>query len=128
MRLRPAYIRSHWGWVQEGLREVKALRGGTWRPEDIYAECVNKDAFLWISDDTFVILKPTVDDYSGERILMVWMAWGKSKEDLMVKYQEQIVEIAKDQGFEKLQFYRHAKCFVEHKGWTKTYTIYEMEL
>lgn len=128
MKLKPAYIRSAWPFVREGLDEVKALRGGTWRNEDVYAAVVNRDAHLWTCDDGFVIFKPIVDDYSGEKILLVWLAWGKSKSDLIAEYQDQIVEIAKDQQFDKLQFYRNAKAPSEHNGWTKTYTIYEMEL
>lgn len=128
MRLKPGYIRSHWAWIKEGLEEVKKLRGGTWRLEDVYAACVNQEASLWTSDDGFVIFKPIVDDYSGERILLVWMAWGKSKGDLIAQYQDQIVDIAKEQAFDILRFYRHAKGPAEYQGWTKTYTIYDMEL
>jgi len=128
MRLKPAYIRSCWPWIREGLEEVKKLRGGTWRLEDAYAECVNGNAHLWICDDGFVIFKPIVDDYSGEKILLVWLAWGKKKGDLIDEYQDQIVEIARDQQFDVLRFYRHAKGPVEHNGWKKTYTIYDMEL
>lgn len=126
--LRPAFIRAEWAFVKEGLDEVKRLRGGTWRPEDVYADCIHKAAYLWVCDDGFVIFKPIVDEYSGENILLVWLAWGKSNVDLIDRYQNQIIEIAKSQDFTTIRFYRNAKGNVEHKGWRKTFTIYDMEI
>lgn len=126
--LKPAFIRTCWPFVREGLEKVKALRGGTWRIEDVYADCIHKAAYLWIADDGFVIFKPITDDYSGENILLVWVAWGKANVDLVDKYQDQIVEIAKEQRFDIIRFYRNAKVPVEYKGWKKTYTIYDMEI
>lgn len=126
--LRPANIRAHWPFVREGIEKTKALRGGTYRPEDVYAACVNREAFLYLADEGFVILKPIMDDYSLERILLVWLVWGAGDADLIAKYQAHIVAIAKAEAFDRIQFYRHAKGSVESGGWTKRYTIYEMDL
>jgi hypothetical protein len=126
--LKPVSIRTCWPFVQEGLEEVKRLRGGTWRNEDVYADCVHGKAYLWLSDDGFVIFKAETDEYSGLKILIVWFAWGKANVDLIDKYQDQIVGIGKEQEFDIIRFYRNAKGPVEFKGWKKTYTIYDMEL
>jgi|APCry1669192062_1035393.scaffolds.fasta_scaffold00042_6 hypothetical protein len=128
MSLKPAYIRSCWPFVLDGLKEVKKLRGGTWRFEDVYADCVHKVAHLWLADEGFVIFRPEVDDYSGQKILLVWMAWGQSDDDLIDKYLPQIVDIAKSQEFDILRFYRHAKGPSDYKGFRKTHTVYDMDL
>lgn len=128
MLLKPANIRACWPFVREGIEKTKALRGGSYRPEDVYAACVNREAFLYLCDEGFVILKPIMDEYSLERILLVWLVWGEGDADLIEKYQGEIVDIARGEAFDKLQFYRHAKGPVEYRDWVKTYSIYEMEV
>lgn len=125
--LKQTPIRQVWNWLRPKLEYVKDIRGGTWRPEDVYAACVNNEAFLYTAPEGFVALKPMVDDYSGERFLLVWIAQGDGG-DCIDRYQEQLIEIARDAGYNRLQFWRrpHGEC--ESKGWKKAYTIYELEI
>lgn len=120
-------IRQVWDTVRPQLEYVKEIRGGTWRPEDVYAACVYGVADLYVDDKGFVILRPMVDDYSRERFLLVWMAYGEGY-DFMDRNQAQVVALARANGFTKLQFWRKARGNYESKGFHKEFTIYEMEL
>lgn len=132
MTLKPvsiAQFRREWSFYRECLEKIKAIRGGSWRPEDVYAAVVNREAYPWTFPEGFMILKPIQDDYDGTPILLIWIAWGESTEHLLEKYREQTLEIARADGFERIQFYRAPKGVVEGwRGIRKAYTIYELDV
>lgn len=127
--LKPANIRDRavWQRIRPHLEYVRDIRGGDWHPEDIWAACSRGDAFLFMADEGFVVLKPMRDDFSGVRFLLVWLAYGEGG-DCIDRYQDDLIEIARQAGYSRLQFWRRPRGEVQAKGWQKQYTIYELEI
>ena len=49
-----ADIRDEWGWVGPALQELKTqIPSLTWRPEDVYAECLYGNALLYVASEGF---------------------------------------------------------------------------
>jgi hypothetical protein len=71
MTLQPTPIRSVWQKVKPYLEEI--AKDYPWRPEDVYAECLYKEAVLYQNTDGFVVLKQVNDPYSEERQLFIWI-------------------------------------------------------
>jgi len=72
MTLQPTLIRSVWQKVKPYLELI--AKDYPWRPEDVYAECLYKDAVLYQNTDGFVVLKQVTEPYSEEQELFVWVA------------------------------------------------------
>lgn len=51
----------------------------SYRPEDVYSECVNEKAFLYTSKDGFVVLSLEEEEYSKEKTLLVWLGYTYKK-------------------------------------------------
>ena len=75
-----ANIRDEWHWLGPELADlindnpdVQAL------PEDVYAECTNGHAHLWLTDQYTVITEFEVDEYTGERDLCLAYAWARER-------------------------------------------------
>ena len=44
------HIREEWVWVKRGIEEILAEQAQlTFRPEDVYAACLNEEAHLWVA-------------------------------------------------------------------------------
>ena len=127
--LEAANIRDEaiWAKVRYALSYVKDIRGGDWMPEDVFAACSRGEAFLFMAEEGFVILKPMRNDFTGAPFLLVWMAYGEGG-DCIDKYQDDLIEIARQAGYLRLQFWRRPRGEVSAKGWQKQYTIYELEI
>jgi hypothetical protein len=125
----PVNIREAGMWesIRPKLQEVKDMRGGSWLPEDIFSACSRSEAFVFVGEHGLVVVKPMIDDFSGEHFLLVWLAYGEGGECIDT-YQADLIEIAKSAGCSKLQFWRRPKLDVSAKGWRKQYTIYELEV
>lgn len=73
-----ADIRDEWDWVQPALVELKEqIPSLTWRPEDVYAECLYGQALLHVASEGFVITNVITDQYTKERTLHFWICWAK---------------------------------------------------
>jgi hypothetical protein len=125
--LTPTPIREVWDEIRPKMAQVKDIRGGNWRPEDIYAACVHGDAFLYTAPEGFVVLRPMNDEFAGTRFLLVWLAYGEGG-DCIAKYQGELLELARSAGFSRLQFWRRPLLASASGGWAKAFTIYEMEV
>jgi len=74
-------IRVLWDAVQHGIKTIhQNLPWATWIPEDIYAECLSGRAALLFEKGTdpssaFTVLKMLTDQGTGEKTLLVWVAW-----------------------------------------------------
>ena len=55
MALEFADIRDYWDVIKSGLMEIHEQVDPEWRPEDVYASCVNGDCHLMVD--------PNTDDY-----------------------------------------------------------------
>ncbi len=71
-------IRDEWDWIRPALVELKEqIPSLTWRPEDVYAECLYGKAVLHVSPEGFVITKVITDQYTKDRTLLFWIAWAR---------------------------------------------------
>ena len=75
-----ANIRVEWDWVKPGIEKILAEQPQlTYRPEDVYAECVNGTATLFTQGRNFVITQMEVDQYSSNKIFLLWLAWTEER-------------------------------------------------
>jgi hypothetical protein len=97
----PANLREEWGWVREGLEKVRDKGHDDWISEDIYCDCFEQRAMLWIrkKKDGFMVLQPL-----GKK-MHIWAAWldSKNPEDLISGMQT-VKEIAKHGGCTGITF------------------------
>jgi hypothetical protein len=97
----PANIRSEWTWVREGLEKVRDKGHDDWISEDIYCDCFEQRAMLWIrkKKDGFMILQPI------GKSMHIWAAWldSKNPEDLL-SGMETVKEIARHGGCTSVTF------------------------
>lgn len=75
-----ADIRQHWNKIKPGIEEVlKENPYLTYIPEDVYSECVNERAFLYMSSVGFLILTIEVDQFTKDKTLLLWIAYTYKK-------------------------------------------------
>ena len=132
-----ADIRKEWDWVKVGIEEI--LEGQpqeTFRPEDVYAECVNGGASLFIDEyKNFVVTQIEVDRYAGHKTFLVWLAWcskkGLKHNSSIVTHTSFFEEVARDCGcsfiearssLDKLNEY-----FIEN-GWSLSTRVFTRKL
>ena len=78
-------IRLIWDEIKTGISEVQdSMPWIDWRPEDIYAACINGEAAVFIQDDadpgdSFFISKINTCSRTGERTFFIWIAWSPTK-------------------------------------------------
>lgn len=101
MRLALVDYKDTPGWA---IREIENIAKKASYPgllKEIEVACSRSEAFLFIHDKSFCILKPVFDTEPG---LLVWVAY--SKEDgAIASYQSEIEHIAKSIGVNFLSLY-----------------------
>lgn len=122
--LTPANIRDHWDRIRPGVQCVISLSKADYRPEDVYAACVQGLAALYVDDPGFVILAPQVNVFTGRRELLVWIAWAEGN-GLIERYQPEIDDIARREGFEALVCWSNRRGFGRVPDWREVATVYE---
>ena len=71
-----ADIRVEWDSVKPGIEAILAASPQlTFLPEDVYSECVNGRATLLVSPAGFLVLTTEVDTFTGDRTLLIWLAY-----------------------------------------------------
>tara|TARA_R100001510_G_C7629806_1_gene188896 strand:+ start:479 stop:895 length:417 start_codon:yes stop_codon:yes gene_type:complete len=74
-------IRAEWDWVKKGIEKI--LQGQpqlTFRPEDVYVECVNGTATLFVDEHkNFAVTTIQVDQYTNKKIFLIWLAYCSNK-------------------------------------------------
>jgi hypothetical protein len=103
----------------------------TWRPEDVYAEVVNGNAWLYTAPEGFIIFQPQREPYSGDRVLLVWIVWGEGAR-LLEKYNDDVEALARFHGFDMITFWspRPGLERVPQRlpGWEKQTVIFQRRL
>ena len=94
-------LRIHWGWIKEGLEKVRAKGHDSWIAEDIYCDCFEQRAMLWIGyrDSIpvgFMVLQPIGN------ALHVWVSY-LTTNDLLNGFNH-IKNIAKQGNLKKVTF------------------------
>ena len=72
-------IKKEWDWVASGIKEIHdQFPWLEYRPEDVYAACVNGTAALYRAQDFFAVFTVEVHPLTQKRSFLCWLAWGES--------------------------------------------------
>lgn len=111
-------IRNWWPNVREGLNKIKGHSPENWIPEDVYTDCFNQKAMLWVAIQNnhfsgFFILQPM-----GEE-LHVWAAWTLENDYQLVEKGLQFIKnMAREGNVKYLTFSSH------RAGWQRRAKAY----
>ena len=95
-----ADIRQCWNEVKTGIESIIAEDSNlTFRPEDVYSECVNGRAELFTSPIGFLVLSTEIDPFTGDRTLLIWIAYVyKTGKHNWMKHVQWVEELARKAG------------------------------
>ena len=88
-------IRLVWDAIQPNIAKLQKDHDFSWRPEDIYAQCLMGRAFCYVCKDGFLIVKPQENQFTLAKELYVWICYSVAT-DGMIEYRLDINELAKD--------------------------------
>lgn len=91
------------------LHEMATRCGEPELPRRIYDACLNKQAFLFVRDGAWCVLKPVVD--GGEVGVLVWAAWS-GRPDGMVQYTDFIKQRAREIDARWIRFHTVRAGFI----------------
>lgn len=118
-------IREVWPTVRAGLEDMRVrFPDIRWIPEDVYAECVNGNASLWIDNGNFLVLKSYVDELTLSRVLYVWIAYGKD----LICQQSRLDAYAKEQGYNEIRLTSPRQGWAGIEGWQFIDATYSRKL
>ena len=128
-----AQVREEWVWVKRGIEEILAEQPQlTFRPEDVYAACLNGEAHLWVAPEGFVITTAEVDEFTGAKTFLLWLAWAKNRgQSCAIKYLPFFAELARENGFKNIETRTPIAALEDYflaEGWKKDTVIYTREL
>lgn len=88
-------------WVLPAIQEIlDANPMLTFSSGDVYAACEAGAATLWTTADGFVVTTGETDTFTGQRTLLLWLAWAKKRGmNLVAQHQDFFVALARDQGY-----------------------------
>jgi len=126
-------VRTEWSWVKLGIEEIlKENPQLPFRPEDVYTACVTEQATLWCAPEGFVVTTGQTDHFSGERTLLLWLAWAKKRgQNCAIKYYPFFSRVAKEAGFSKIKVKTAVSQMEDYligEGWTKDTVVYTRDL
>jgi hypothetical protein len=127
------HIREEWVWVKRGIEEILAEQPQlTFRPEDVYAACLNEEAHLWVAPEGFVITTAERDEFTGARTFLLWLAWAKNRgQSCAIKYLPFFAELARENCFKNIETRTPIAALEDYflaEGWKKDTVIYTREL
>lgn len=125
MKLQRVDIRQHWIRIKPYLDQI--LSEYDVQTEEVYSLCRQNKAFLFISEEGFVILQ---EEFKGDdKTLFVWIAASfDNSRQLLKSYSDELVEIAKQIGAIKVAFHTKRKGFENAEGWYMEHIRYEREV
>lgn len=128
-----ANIREEWFWVEEGIKEILNEQPQlTFRAEDVYAQCVNGDALLWVAPEGFVVSSDVRDEFTGKPTFVLWIAWAKEKgANCAVKYYDFFAKNAAEAGYEAIETRTpilQIEKYLMASGWRKETAIFTRDL
>ena len=130
IKLEPSDIREHWDTVRAGLIVIKEAwpESNTWRPEDVYAEVVNNDAVLYMTEDGFAICALETDRWTNTSDLFIWIAYSPNPGGMLRKYWPSFIDIAKHLGCKGIQTGSLHPALESWAVMKRLYTTYRYEL
>jgi len=128
-----ADIRDNWDWVKPGIEEIlKDSSHLTFRPEDVYAECISGRAALYVTPIGFAVVTVSVDEYTKERRLFIWLAWVKDRgEHKWLLYEDWLNLLAVDLECERIEARSSVlelQPYAVATGWRIDTVIYSREV
>ena len=129
----PADIRQHWEVVKSGIVEILLENPTlTFIPEDVYSECVNERAFLYMSSVGFLILTIEVDQFTKDKTLLLWIAYTYNKGGHeWLAHEEWFDNLAKQAGCKYLEARSRVpemESYTKKIGWELDTRIYRKEV
>ena len=128
-----ADIRKCWNVVKIGILDIlKENPTLTFIPEDVYSECVNERAFLYMSSVGFLILTIEVDQFTKDKTLLLWIAYTYKKGGHQwVAHEEWFNNLAKSAGCKYLEARSRVpemESYTKKIGWELDTRIYRKEV
>jgi len=132
IKLEPCDIRIVWDRVLPGLTEIKARwpKSNTWRPEDVYAEVVNGNAVLYLTEDGFAVCTIDIDRWTGISDLFIWIAYSPPDKNggMLKKYWPSFIETAERLGCKGIQTGSLHPALDSWNGMERLYVTYRYEI
>lgn len=101
------------------LRQIAARCGEPELPKRIYDACLNQQAFLFVRDGAWCVLKPVVD---GDEVgVLIWAAWS-GRPDGMAQYTDFIKQRAREIDARWIRFHTVRTGFLraaQQYGWRR---------
>ena len=116
-------IRQEWDWVKMGIEEILHLdKNLTFRPEDVYASVISGESVLYIHDNFFNVVTIEVDQFTGQRTLLLWLSWAKERGGAnAVTYAKFYEDLARQMNCQRVETrsaqMRAVEYAVEQVGW-----------
>lgn len=122
MRFQLTDIRLKWDEIHESLCDT--LHPSE-RVEEVYYKCRAKKAFLFLCEEGYIVVEELFEEPES-KILHVWIAYGKGT-NLLEKYNEDINQLAKSVGANKITFRTQRKGFERAlpDGWCMDHIEYQ---
>lgn len=93
-------IREEWWWIRPAIEELLAENPTlTYIPEDVYAEVKAERAMLFVAEGGFAVTTSKVDQFSGEKTLLMWIYWSRPrKAPALFRHMEGMRQVAEATG------------------------------
>ena len=126
-------VREVWDAVRPGLEEILQQNPQlTFRPEDVYAELLEKRSLLFMSKAGWMVLSVEIDQFTGDRTLLIWLAYTfKVGGHQWSDHQEWLNLIAAGEGCRFIEARSAVPELVPYAmkhGWTLETNVYRREV
>lgn len=126
-------VKDAWDLVKPGLEEILADTPHlTFRPEDVYTECVEERAFLFVSPKGWAVLTREIDQFTDDATLLIWLAYAFEKRDhVWIMYGDWLHKIANEAGCVYIEGRSAVKELEEYAiatGWTVDTRVYRLKV
>ncbi len=120
-------------WVLPAIGEILEQQPQlTFTAGDVYAACESGGATLWTTKEGLVITTGETDTFSGDRTLLIWLAWAwKRGMNLVAQHQDFFIKQARDGGYKYLETRSAVPELKDHlvsEGWKIDTIVYTREV
>lgn len=121
-------IRAVWDQVRPTLADFASWPCVDWRPEDIYAECVNGESALFMTPEgAFAVLRPFKNQYTLTQELEVRVCYVPHPHG-RDEHMQFLIDEARAIGATRLVFHSPRTGFERDPRWTKLDSRYVHEI
>ena len=121
-------VRRDWDAIYPYLMDIKIASNAKWRCEDLYAMCVNGQAYLYLFDGGFCIAGRIQDQFTRDVELHLY-ALASSRKDSVKKLLPFVEGLGRQVGAVALSMESvHNQSTMMRYGWEPEYTRYRRSL